>query len=114
MTTIYRSLFIAALAALPATATWAQTPDLNPGNSGGGHVAIGYPQEGQADPSANPALTTGSRFNVTSSTPADENPTVPGATGRTIVRGDRSTISNDRRATIQQKTGAMTAADAPG
>jgi hypothetical protein len=50
---------------------------------------------------------------VTASTPADENPTVPGATGLTIVRGDHSTISGDRRATIEQKTGG-TSADAPG
>ena len=113
MTPFYRSLIIAALAIAPATATWAQTPNLNPGNAGGGHDPIAYPREGQDEPASNPALTTGSRYSVTSGTPATENPTVPGATGNRIVRGDRSTISGDRRATIQQKTGGS-AADAPG
>ncbi len=114
MTTIHRSILIAALTVVPATVTWAESPNLNPVNSGGGHEAIGYPQEGQADPSSNPALTTGSRYSVTPNTPVAENPTVPGATGRGIVRGDKSTISSTRRATIRQKTGGDSAADAPG
>ena len=100
----------AALSLTPVVAVWAQ--DTNPGNSGGGHAPIATPTYG-SDQSANPALTTGSRFSVNESTPANENPTVPGATGRTIVKGDRSTISLDRRGTIEQKTGGS-ASDAPG
>jgi hypothetical protein len=34
------------------------------------------------------------------------NPNVPGATGRTIVEGDRSTIAGDAKATRMQQTGA--------
>jgi hypothetical protein len=45
--------------------------------------------------------------------PADENPNVPGATGRAIVRGDRSSEAGDRRATIEQRTGTG-ASDAGG
>ena len=33
------------------------------------------------------------------------NPNVPGATGRTIVRGDRSTIAGDAEATRMQQEG---------
>jgi hypothetical protein len=93
---------IAALVAIPATATLAQ--NLNPGNSGGGHLPIATPTYEDVA-GANPALTTGSRFSVTPNTPAVENPTVPGATGLGIVKGDNSTISGDRRATTEQKTG---------
>ena len=99
-----------ALLAPPMAATWAQDP--NPGNSGGGHAPIATPTYG-ADQGFNPALTTGSRFSVTTNTPRYENPTVPGATGTTIIRGDKSTISGDRRATIEQKTGGA-GSDAPG
>ncbi|MEA2731382.1 MAG: hypothetical protein QOF70_5857 [Acetobacteraceae bacterium] len=94
----------------PAAATWAQDP--NPGNSGGGNAPIATPTY-VPDPGLNPALTTGSRLSVTTNTPADENPSVPGATGETIVRGDRSTISGDRRATIEQKTGGL-GGESPG
>ena len=45
--------------------------------------------------------------------PADENPHVPGATGRAIVPGDRSSEAGDRRATIEQRTGGG-ASDAGG
>jgi hypothetical protein len=36
------------------------------------------------------------------------NPNVPGATGRTIVQGDTSTIAGDARATRIQQTGSLT------
>jgi uncharacterized iron-regulated membrane protein len=36
------------------------------------------------------------------------NPNVPGATGRTIVPGDNSTIAGDAAATRAQQTGGMT------
>ncbi len=102
MNVIYRCIAAAALVAAPMTATLAQ--DLNPGNSGGGHLPIATPTYG-ADFGPDPALTTGSRLSVTPNTPAYANPTVPGATGLTIVKGNRSTISGDRRGTIEQKTG---------
>jgi hypothetical protein len=35
------------------------------------------------------------------------NPNVPGATGRTIVRGDHSTIAGDALATEMQRTGRV-------
>ena len=110
MKVMSRLLLTSVIIMMPAAFGWAQ--ESNPGNSGGGHDPIGIPTY-PSDQTANPALTTGSRFSVTPSTPTVENPTVAGATGRTIVRGDRSTISNDRRATIQQKTGGV-ASDAPG
>ncbi len=43
----------------------------------------------------------------TNAVPRSENPNVPGATGETIVRGDRSTIAGDARATVEQKTGEV-------
>lgn len=102
MNVIYRCMAIAALVATPVTSTLAQ--NLNPGNSGGGHLPIATPTY-EGDGASDPALTTGSRYSVTPNTPADENPTVPGATGQSIVKGDNSTISGDRRGTIEQKTG---------
>jgi hypothetical protein len=110
MNVIYRSILTAAIALAPAGAVWAQ--ESNPGNSGGGHSPVAtatYPAEMASDP----ALTTGSRFSVGKNTPAYDNPTVAGATGNSIVKGNKSTISLDRRGTVQQKTGGS-AADAPG
>lgn len=37
---------------------------------------------------------------------AASNPNVPGATGRTIIPGNNSTIAGDAEATRQQQTGA--------
>ena len=115
MKVVLRSIVTAALFAAPAA--WAQ--NFNPGNEGGGNAPIAVPNyavdpsAGTQDENTNPALTTGSRLSVTASTPAYENPTVPGATGSTVVIGSTSTISGDRRATTEQKTGAP-ASDAPG
>jgi hypothetical protein len=111
MKVTFRALLTTALLATPMASAWAI--DYNPGNSGGGNEPLGIPSYPTSEGAENPALTTGSRYSVTPTTPANENPTVPGATGLTIVRGDRSTISGDRRATAQQKTGGM-ASDAPG
>jgi hypothetical protein len=102
MSIMCRCMAIAALVATPLSATLAQ--NLNPGNSGGGRLPIATPLY-EGDSSVDPALTTGSRYSVAPNTPADENPTVPGATGLDVVKGDNSTISGDRRATIEQKTG---------
>ncbi|MGD0103737.1 MAG: hypothetical protein ABSC06_06835 [Rhodopila sp.] len=107
----YHSVIAISLFVTPTAALWAQ--NLNPGNSGGGNAPIATPTYVGADQNFDPALTTGSRFSVKANTPADENPTVPGATGATIVKGDRSTISGDRRGTIEQKTGGS-GSDAPG
>ena len=117
MNVLVRSIVTAALFAAPGAAAWAQ--NFNPGNEGGGNAPVAVPNyigdrsAGIPDESSNPALTTGSRLSVTANTPAFENPTVPGATGSTIVIGNNSTISGDRRATVEQKTGGS-AMDAPG
>jgi hypothetical protein len=111
MKVTFQAILAAAVLTVPMASAWAV--DYNPGNSGGGHEAIGIPSYPVGAGADNPALTTGSRYSVTATTPANENPTVPGATGLTIVRGDHSTISGDRRATISQKTGGS-ASDAPG
>jgi hypothetical protein len=37
--------------------------------------------------------------------PAAKNPNDPGATGRTDVRGDDSTIAGDRKGTVEEKEG---------
>ena len=111
MKILFRSVLTAAMAVAPTTMLWAQNS--NPGNTGGGHSPIANPTY-PAEQASNPALTTGSRFSVRPDTPAFENPTVPGATGNTIVKGDKSDISLDRRATTLQKTGGTSASDAPG
>jgi hypothetical protein len=110
MSMILRSIVTVALSFGPTAMVWAQ--DANPGNSGGGHAPIAVPTY-DSNLSTDPALTTGSRFSVKTDTPSYENPTAPGATGMTVVKGDKSTISLDRRGTIQQKTGGS-ASDAPG
>src|SRR5689334_8839732 len=112
MRAIINATMLTALFAVPLHASWAQTPSLNPGNGGGDHDPVGIPVY-PPDLPPNPALTTGSRYSVLPNTPPEQNPTVPGATGMTIVRGDHSTISGDRRETVRQKTGSY-AADAPG
>jgi hypothetical protein len=42
---------------------------------------------------------------------ASADPNRPGATGRTIVSGDSSTINGDRTATTMQQTGAISGGD---
>ena len=104
MTTLARSmLLLASLSLVPTASVLAQNN--NPGNSGGtkgSEIAIPTYPPGQ---NSDPALTTGRLPSGATNVPADENPNVRGATGDTIVKGDRSTIVGDRRATIQQKTG---------
>jgi hypothetical protein len=93
---------LATITAIPLTSAFAQ--NTNPGNTGGaGQIATPTYDSGKA---SNPALTTGAppKTNV----PAAENPTVGGATGNAIVKGDQSTISGDQRGTTQQKTGQAT------
>jgi hypothetical protein len=97
---IFRSIMLTATLSLAlVTAASAQTN--NPGNTGGGNAPIAVPT---GEPASNPAVTTGRLPPGATNVPADENPTVPGATGNAIVPGDSSTISGDRRATTQQKT----------
>ena len=105
MIVLSRSLvLLASLSIIPTAAVFAQNN--NPGNSGGGgrgsEIANPTYPAGQAP---DPALTSGRSPHGAANVPADENPTVRGATGDTIVKGDRSTITGDRRATTQQKTG---------
>jgi hypothetical protein len=99
-------LLFATLSILPSAAALAQYTS-NPGNSGGPNVPVATPTYGLEVP-PNPALTTGSRYSTGPNVPAYQNPTVRGATGMSIVKGDRSTISGDRRATVEQKTGSFT------
>jgi hypothetical protein len=102
MNVIFSSILMTGLVVVSPAVVWAQ--NLNPGNSGGANAPIATPTYG-SDMASNPALTTGSRYSTGANVPAYGNPTVPGATGEGVVIGDRSTISGDRRATIQQKTG---------
>jgi hypothetical protein len=95
----------AVVLALAATGASAQTTN-NPGNSGGlpgSQIAMPEYPAGFSDPALSPGRRVPAA--VASTLPADENPGVAGATGMSIVPGDRSTIAGDRRATIEQKTG---------
>jgi hypothetical protein len=97
MNTMLRSVAVAAvLAALPVAGTWAQSAA-----AGSGSLAKPTYPSGQNN---DPALT-GQRPSGTASVPASENPHVPGATGSTVVPGDNSTVSSNRRGTVQQKSG---------
>ncbi len=107
MNTVSRSIMlIATVALVPAAGALAQT----------GHHAVraqvngspvAHPVYEYGNDDTNPALTSGRLSKASASVPAFENPTVPGATGETVVEGDNSTIRGDRRATIEQKTGAF-------
>ncbi len=72
------AVLAAALLTLPAAGAWAQASSSTTTN--------GMPMNSQSGSAA-------------------ENPHVKGATGETIVKGDRSTISADKSATSEQKTG---------
>ena len=109
MTRIAHSFLLAVLAMSPAAA-WAMNS--NPDATTGGHKPAGMPTH-PSTTLAHSALAIGNRYSVTPGTPAYRNPTVPGATGITIVPGDRSTISSNWEATILQRTSG-TAADASG
>jgi hypothetical protein len=117
MNTLTRSLSLATIIlGLAATGASAQSPTPshnNPNHSGGATGSwIAMPEY---PPGTNdPALSPGRLAAGTTGVPADEDPNVAGATGNTIVRGDNSTIAGARQGTIEQKTGADTASDAPG
>jgi hypothetical protein len=106
LTTFGRSLSLAALA-VTLGASIAAAQNNNPGNSGGTPgsrlAEPTYPQ-GQTDP----ALSPGRLPRGTAGVQADRNPNLSGATGNTVVPGDNSTVSADRRGTTQQKTGTVT------
>jgi hypothetical protein len=63
------------------------------------------PTQVSTAPIAAPSVTLGSESTVGGAGDV-ANPNVPGATGRTIVRGDNSTIAGDALATEMQRTGA--------
>jgi hypothetical protein len=104
-------VLVASISAAAVTGAFAQAN--NPNDSGGSRGSLiampDYPTGYN-----NPALSPGDLAPGAPAVPAVENPQVPGATGSTIVRGDHSTIEGDRQGTIEQKTGADTASDAPG
>jgi hypothetical protein len=55
--------------------------------------------------SSSPASSSFVLTSTGSSVQAADNPLIPGATGRTIVPGNNSTIAGDQSATWQQRTG---------
>jgi hypothetical protein len=59
-----------------------------------------------AEPAARARPTPSMTASMTASENPAENPNVPGATGRTIVVGNHSTIAGDEESTRMQQTGA--------
>jgi hypothetical protein len=110
VTAIYRFLPLAAPGfALGTSIAAAQTN--NRDNSAGtprSRVAMPTYPSGQS----NPALSPGRLPQGETGVQAEKSPNVPGATGTTVVPGNRSTIGTDRRATNQQKTGQTSSSDA--
>jgi len=104
-------LLVASLFAVSTAGALAQNN--NPGNAGGAtgsRIATpDYPPTAGSDP----ALSPGRLNKGTTGVPAAENPNVAGATGNTVVPGNRSTIGADRRGTTEQKTG-QTSSDGGG
>jgi hypothetical protein len=114
MTTFSRLLVVtASISTIAITGAFAQANNPNDaGGSRGSQISMPDYPTGYTNPALSPGdLPPGA---TAAGLPARENPEVPGATGSTIVRGDHSTIEGDRQGTIQQKTGADTASDAPG
>jgi hypothetical protein len=110
MNMLSRSLSLATvLSTVVVTGVYAQSND---GSSAARVDTIAVPEYPAGY--SNPALLPGGLPPGATNIPVDENPNVAGATGFTIVRGDRSTISGDRAGTIEQRTGSVTASDAPG
>jgi hypothetical protein len=102
MTTTSRSILLTALLlAVPATGALAQRS--NPADrSGGGR--IGVAMTGRASSHQDPVVVGAPGAGID---PAAEDPNVPGATGRTIVRGTHSTIAGQRAATEAARTGGQ-------
>lgn len=106
MNSLSNSIAFAALA-LALSATGAAAQDNNPGDSGGiagPKIAMPTYPPGANDPALSPGWLSPK---VATSVPRDENPDVPGATGMSIVPGDRSSIASDLPATIQQRFGGF-------
>ena len=106
MNAISRSaLLVAIMSVVPVAATLAQNN--NPGDNGGTQgskiARPSYPAGG-----ANPALMD-RNSTMGRNVPAAANPTVPGATGHTVVPGNKSTIASDRAGTTEKKTGTTAA-----
>jgi hypothetical protein len=99
-------LLIASLCLMPAGSVFAQ--------SNNSHDAGGVPESKVATPTyppnqaSNPALSPCRFPREASNVPAAENPNVSGATGHTVVPGDKSSIGRDRVGTTTEKTGAGT------
>lgn len=87
------TLFLAAtILAAPVAGAFAQGQNLT-GNAGSNRSATASP--GTADSKAASGMYTGDAGSTTArSSHAARNPTVPGATGRTVVPGSGSTIAN--------------------
>jgi hypothetical protein len=95
MTLSYRSLFLATSIFLaPAVGALAQTA----GTSTADGARLGTPS-----PTGNPALS-GSTAPTPGGVTASQHPGVSGATGRTVVPGNNSSIAGDRAGTAMGKT----------
>jgi hypothetical protein len=88
-----RTLILAAGLALVTATTYAASPNTNSSHRLSMNGVSGTYMPGSA----------------ISRTPTYANPNVPGATGRTIVIGDPSTIAGDREATRDAQTGVFSA-----
>lgn len=99
------SLLAAAIVILPVSRGLAQNSTNNPDNMAGTTGSqIANPQ--RPTEASNPALTTGTLPRSADATvPPDKNPNVGGATGNTIVPGNNSSISGDKKQIIGKKTG---------
>jgi hypothetical protein len=100
-TTSHFTLLAALLMVVPATGALAQGG--NPADtSGGSRVAA----SGGANHHIALGTNTWERGMARGISPLAEDPSVPGATGRTIVPGSHSTIAGDRSASEAQRTSA--------
>lgn len=96
---------LALMATLPSIAALAQNSTNNPNNAAGVTGSqVATPQ--RPGGASNPALTTQTLPNqANGSVPRDKNPNQGGATGHTVVPGNKSTLSSDRTSTVGTKTG---------
>lgn len=101
---VYASL-VALIVALPSMGVLAQDSTNNPKNEAGvSGSKVANPQRPGGN--SNPALSTQTLpKEANGSVPPDKNPNVKGATGHTLVPGNKSTLSDDRPPTVHTKTG---------
>lgn len=98
-------LFVASISMLPMAGALAQNSTNNPGNEAGTTGSqVATPQRPSGG--SNPALTTQTLPKpAEASVPPDKNPNVGGATGHTVVPGNKSALSANKKKTTHTKTG---------